>query len=371
MFRASVASLAIGALLACYPSDRPCSNDTQCTADQVCVNQRCADRSTGASGGGGGGTASNVGGGGGGANSPSCLSNPEEAAVRSLSVRPISRDACEAPTQAEAQTCSVDDARLIGNIQTTGDWNCLMAWLATQAGIATNVDIRVATDLLATPIPAGGGVTGGNVVFVDGKFLEILSEYANYLALAEAGQATEDAFSAVNRIVSAHNSVHGARADPLFYPTGILPVELTGSAFLHLQAMAGAILYHEYGHYWAWGCVDRLRLGLASSVGFYVYPPKIEDDADLISGILSAKTAHDEFDSMMTIDLMAFYTMQRAGLAIDFRMIAFDYDQQFRQMNQAYESLAIRKQLISRGFADYRSLFTAGLPPTLPNCNLP
>lgn len=292
-----------------------------------------------------------------GNNTSTCFGDPEILGAKALSQATIDRDICEGTTPKEDSICRLRDSQ-VPSLPSTQVWDHLIHDLRVTAGIAFNVPISVTPDLVfATSI--GGGLTGHTFVVVDGKFLDILAEYSTYLVLAETGQTGVSRVQAIDAIVARHNSASGTNAQPtLFVQSSLAGTGDVQRVESYLRDFAGAILYHEYGHYWAWGCVDTLRATLPATNLLYFYPSKIEDDADLIAGVLSAKTGHSLARSQEMVDLMAYYTLNRFGMAQSFGQVAASYAGQFQQPNRMYQSLAGRKATIARGFGDYRPTVT-------------
>lgn len=278
----------------------------------------------------------------------SCQDNPEEVGTAELGESAVSRDACEFATQNEIAWCESQDG-LLASFPKTPIWNGAIGRLKQQAGIDDAVEIDVVPDL-QTLVSAGGGATGTGLVVVDGKFLDILFEYAHYVAMAENGETSDPVISALDGIVAYHDALSGQNVPPGYYAAQ--SPEAQDAAVAHFDSFAGAILYHEFGHYWSWACIDSVRFQYAVGTGIYYWPSKVEDDADLISGVLSAKAGHAQADAIAMIDLMAFYTLYRQRYVQSFADVEAAYIQ-YVQMAQNYSSLAGRKQLIQQGYADW------------------
>ncbi|MBZ4333521.1 hypothetical protein [Corallococcus sp. AS-1-12] len=284
---------------------------------------------------------------------PECaLTNPVEAGISGLSLTSATRDRCQVPTAYENDLCTSKDAQnSLASMPFTSVYQDLVNTLVNHASIGGNV-VRVVPDLMSLK-PAGGGVTGHLIVVMDGKFFDILTEYTNYLAAHDTGLTTTGRVPAVNAIVASHNSIRGGAAPQSLFPTAALDSYARKRARHYLLDYAGAILAHEFGHFWAWGCVDQLRMQSASANGFYIYPAMVENDADFITGALTAKSGHDLTRAQEMIDLMAYYALQRQSPSASILDIEVSYDQQFRQQYPTYESLAGRKQLIAQGYNAY------------------
>lgn len=279
----------------------------------------------------------------------SCYGNPEQLGTEFLSEANVSRDPCEFPMANEISYCQQADAQEFATIPTTSAYDPLLNTLRDDAGISAVAPIRAVVDLQSV-IPFGGGVTGHDIVLIDGKFIDILLELSQYLGMAELGETSDDLTTALNTIVAYHNAYAGVSAPPGNYVAA--SPEAMQAATKHLAALAGAILYHEFGHYWAWVCIDGTRVSSQPGFGLNYWPTKFEDDADLIAGVLSAKAGHSATDATMMIDVMAFYTLHRQGYVQSFSAVEAAYTQ-YMQNSPNYSSLAVRKQTIMRGYQDW------------------
>jgi hypothetical protein len=278
--------------------------------------------------------------------------NPVAGGLTELHDPILSRDECEIPTPAEALSGQGHDTQLAASLPTTTLFASQIATLKSQAGIDPSVPIYVTPDILCGNSFAGG-ITGYGIIFVDGKFLAVLYEYATYLALVDLNEAPTDQFTAINNIVYAHSAAPCVDlGEQVFFRSSLTPAGVA-LATKHFDSLSGAIMYHEYGHYWAWAYVDSLRLQFVPGAQLFYYPSKIEDDADFISGALSKRAGHELALGQQMFDLMAFEGFLRLGLASNIQQIDSAYAQ-FLQTSPSYQSLAGRKQTFANGYAGYQ-----------------
>jgi hypothetical protein len=281
-----------------------------------------------------------------------CDGDRESVATRGLSAPIIRRDVCQQPTPQELAKCTQDDAVFSGTAATPA-WQSAITVLRSRAGIASAVPIAASPDLrlAAQPLRFGGGVTGFTPVLVDGKFLEILKDYAWYVAAREARLTADTEVVALNRIVDTHNGLVGYTPDGVYtaIPMPESSLKRADAFFLDLTA---AILFHEYGHYWAWACVDRQRAAVPVNPYFF-YPTLTENDADGISGALSAKAGRDRETGPLMFDLMALYVLRRSQplSIVEIQSPQF----QATQLAPNYASLAQRKATWRGAYDRYRA----------------
>ncbi|MFA5936238.1 MAG: hypothetical protein WC787_05310 [Patescibacteria group bacterium] len=278
-----------------------------------------------------------------------CVGDPEILGTQELAETTIDRDACEFPQQDEIAICQQQDQQGVNQIPYSDIFQPAIETLRNRAGISSSVPIYAVVDLQSI-VSIGGGVTGHGLVLVDGKFLEILFEVASYIAMFNAGETADDYITAYDSIVSYHNSYPGQTMLLGMYYTESQAVMAETNELFYM--LAGAILYHEYAHYWSWVCIDQLRAQLNGGGILNYWPSKFEDDADIIAGVLTGKAGHPVVYAMLTMDLMAFYYLQRQGYAQSFARIESDYNQ-YMQSSPNYSSLATRKNLIQRGWDDW------------------
>jgi hypothetical protein len=120
--------------------------------------------------------------------------------------------------------------------------------------------------------------------------------------------------------------------------------------------MVGGILFHEFGHIWGRHMLLRVR---ESSVypqgGFFTYTSAIEDNADVIAGILSAKSNHDSSYPKFMVDLMTFtYFYRRAPGSVFFAQ-SLSWQGQYQQLEPSHSSSAVRKNLIGLGYQGWQN----------------
>jgi len=296
---------------------------------------------------------------------PTCVAtDPEGSAVRALKLDNITKDPCQIELSQATLLGSNMDAQFLAQVNFTPIYDGAISRLKQQVGMSPTVNIRVVTDLACFE-PAGGGMTGLNIVTVDGKFLDILSEYANYRALAESRIFAESTLAslgqnaAINHIVSYHQLYPCNNAPAAYYPSSLLSTTTASRATQIFDSLAGAIMYHEYGHYWAHALsdsiLDQAFFSQFTPYGYInVYPAREENDADFVAGILSHKSGHDLSLSEEMIDLMAFYMYFRQGGVTDIAQVENSYLAQFVQQNPKYSSLAARKSIIQHGYSVFQ-----------------
>jgi hypothetical protein len=229
--------------------------------------------------------------------------------------------------------------------------------IAVRAQIA-RVNVFVVNDLACTSVPFGGGVATNAVIVLDGKLLDLMADVANGIALVETGrlQAT---ISQVVDAAAAQQLAFGrycAASDPLSFPDGALTQAERDRGVEVFAQLVGGLLFHEFGHIWNWHTLAGLRDQiLFPSGGFFRYTSALEDNADLIAGVLSAKAGHDPSLTKLTYDLMTFtYFYRRAPLQTTFAAVQ-SWETQYQQSSPTYSSLATRKALIDAGYRGWLS----------------
>lgn len=225
--------------------------------------------------------------------------------------------------------------------------------LATRAGIS-RVQAAVVSDLACTSVPFGGGVATDSLLALDGKLFDVLAEVANALALRETGRLVAPLEQIVDN--AAARQINFANfcvaSDPIAYPDSLLSAAEFDRSVEYFTQLAGGLFFHEFGHVWGWhtliGLRDRI---LFPAGGIFSYTSAIEDNADITSGILSAKSGHDPAMPKLTYDLMAFtYFYRRNPGFVSFSNIQA-WDTQYAQSAPTYSSLAVRKTLIDLGYS--------------------
>lgn len=266
-----------------------------------------------------------------------------------LSRRNLLRDGCQSASPTQSAECRrrIDDT-FATRYEPSPDWGCQVERLTTKVGISTSQRFDVAVDLMST-VGFGGGVTGHELIVIDGKLLEVLDELALYLTLAEDGLTTVDLATAINRIVAAHMSVRSRFAPRMVFTASLGPSATTRFE-QHFDSLAGAFVFHEFGHHWAWSCLDQALQNESLRRGFLPYPQKMEDDADLISGVLSRKAGHQLSEVQLAYDVLTLFGVVQSGQPPDFARVALDYQQQFVSQSSNYSPLAVRKDNVRVGF---------------------
>ncbi len=278
-----------------------------------------------------------------------CSGPAPSIALLGLAQREVARDRCQNATPAQASACVQRiDAQFASRFELTNDWDCEFQRLQARAGISVAVQFQGAVDLMAT-LGVGGGVAGHELIVIDGKLLEVLDEVAVYLTFSERGLTTLDLPTAINRIVAAHMSVRLARVPRTIFTAPLSPA-LATRVEEHFDSLAGAFVFHEFGHHWSWICLDQLLQQWAMQRGFFVYPAKIEDDADFISGILNRKAGNTLSDVQLAYDVLALLGVVHQGQPPNFLGVALDYQRQFLTQSPSYSPLAVRKDNVRRGF---------------------
>lgn len=295
---------------------------------------------------------------------PACSGDPIQIGIEGLSQETLTRDVCQ-PLRAEAvQACEQQAAQAFG-IPDSGRYRPTVRLLAARVGIDLESVPTSVVDELGEYKPFGGGFANHDAIFLDGKLLDVLRDVANFLATS-GPLSQAQLYAGIDNIVLHHASVEGFPA-PMLYPTHTLPAQVCGAADGFFFDMAGAILYHEFGHHWAYGCVDQwLMQGSAAGV-LFPYPSKMEDDADIIAGALTRKAGHDLQRAQLTFDLLTFLFGARNWQYTSLAQ-AQSYEAQFTQTNPSYSPPARRHHLIAQGYELYDQSGSIPLPVTLQGC---
>ncbi|SHM72928.1 hypothetical protein SAMN02787076_02042 [Rhizobacter sp. OV335] len=229
--------------------------------------------------------------------------------------------------------------------------------LAQRASIA-RVYVQVSSDLACTAVPFGGGVAANTLMVLDGKMLDLMADVANGLAMRESGRTSLSLLQIVDLAASQQMSFSRfcQAADPLAFPDASLtPGELDRSVELFTQ-MTGGTFFHEFGHIWNWHSLAKLREQIfVPGGGLFTYTSVIEDNADIISGILNAKSGHAQSSAELAYDLMAFTVIYRRNPGGYSFGNTTSWQTQYQQTSPTYSSLATRKALLSSGFSGWRS----------------
>lgn len=238
----------------------------------------------------------------------------------------------------------------------TGRYQSTLNRLAERAQIA-RVQVAVVSDLACTAVPFGGGVAADRLLALDGKLLDLMAELANAIALRETGRISATDGQIVDAAAAQQLSFvrFCLPADPVAFPDAVLtPAEFDRSVEIFTQ-LVGGLFFHEFGHVWGWHTLAGLRDQIFfPSGGFFRYTSAIEDNADLISGVLNAKSGHDASYPKLMYDLMAFTFFYRRAPG----SLAFDnvqtWQAQYQQAAPTYSSIAVRKSIIDLGYRGWQ-----------------
>ena len=257
------------------------------------------------------------------------------------------------PTFQEAQHLVAADGRLWSDVTVAplvSHYDAAIATIRARAGIG-NVPISVVSDMrLAAPSVAayGGGVAGHGFFVVDGKLLDVLSEFARYRALVEAGVAFQDDDGALNTIVGAHNQFVGAAPSGLFFTADALTSPQAARANELFLRWAAPIVYHEFGHVFLWNALDRLRATTGQLPRFFVSTSLNEDDADRVAGALTRKSGGSATDIVVLFDVLTFYALRRGGQVTTIQQVRSPQVQ--HTGSNTYSSPAQRKAIAAGTF---------------------
>lgn len=233
-----------------------------------------------------------------------------------------------------------------------GRYQATLQRLAERAQI-DRVTVFVSSDLACTSVAVGGGIAGDALIVLDGKFLDVLAEVSNGLALRESGRISASIAQIVDS--AAFSQLTFSRAclatDPTAFPdTALSAAELDRSIEIFTQ-LVGGLFFHEFGHVWNWHALLKFREQYTiPGGGFFTYTSATEDNSDVISGILNAKAGHSSSLTTFAFDLLAFtYLYRRAPGSLSFEQTS-SWEIQYQQTAPTYSSLAARKGLIERGY---------------------
>lgn len=231
-------------------------------------------------------------------------------------------------------------------------YSVILSRLMQRGGIG-RLDTRIASDLACSAAQAGGGIASDSVIVMDGKMLDTMADVANGLALRESGRSTLSISQVVDAAAAHQMSFMRlcGFSNPLAFPDGLLTTIESDRATEIFTQFFGGILFHEFGHVWNWHSLVQIREQLfVPGGGFFRYTSAIEDNADLISGILNAKSGHNPFYTKMAYDLMAFtYLYRRSPSAFSFNQVTA-WESQYSRISNTHSSLAVRKSLVDGGF---------------------
>lgn len=286
---------------------------------------------------------------------------PVDRFVEHLSKQALNRDPDQAaPSQVEATLLAQQDQQLLSQVFTSSRFQFTMSRVLAAADISSLTNVFVHDDFRFAGIPFGGGMAGHDFFMIDGKFLDILGDYANYLALRGAGLTLDTPALAIDSIVNSHNASPFAQALER-YPYQLLPQALKFESDRILDSYAGAITYHEFGHYYLYHMLDRLR-SMGTFAELYINFTSVnEDDADRLAGALMRKAGMDLQLGQEMVDLMAFYVMNRNGQAFSIFDVVASLPAQFVPGSVNYSSLAVRKELFAEGYLRYSDYLQSGM----------
>jgi|GEM_PF-3592298 len=225
--------------------------------------------------------------------------------------------------------------------------------LVNIVGVKANFNFWVESDFRTNIVASniGGGYTGHSYVALDGKFIDMLNEIANYQAMFETSATFDSFFSAVDKVVWYHNSGIGSFLE-CCYPLANLTQEQREISDRYFFSMMGALLYHEFAHYYLYHMLDRVR-GQLDPSGLVLYSSANEDDADFLAGVLTAKAGLDPIAAQLLFDLMVYYMGQRLGFYLSFSQVTSSAFVQFLNTSPNYSALATRKQNFLNGYNSY------------------
>ena len=233
------------------------------------------------------------------------------------------------------------------------DWLCY----------ATEMDPRyrflVVSDLRAHPQLAyvAGGVAGDELVILDGKLLDILLEYAVFLALYDVGIVDRDPEEAVDEIGYLHNGWIGATTEGFLYRYNDLDFQLQLTADWYLRSLMSSIVLNKFAHMFHYHSLAALRdLGYLEPL---VFPTATEvDDADIAAGMLVRKIETNLALAIEAIDILAFYAIQRFEVDVTYFLILSPAFQE-QPLSDSWFPLITRKDALYWGherFAEYWGL---------------
>ena len=222
------------------------------------------------------------------------------------------------PSSYESQLLQALDANLYQDLTTAPIVNTYQAdigLMAVRAGLGS-VSITTVSDMrLSAPRVRGfgGGMAGHGFLVIDGKLLDVLADYARYVALREAGVAFANDDGMLNDIVARHNAVFGANPLGLSFMADALTPSQTVRAREVFLRSAAPMLYHEFGHLFLWNSLDRLRASTGQLPSYFLASSLNEDDADRVTGALVRKSGGTAADIAFLYDVLTFYTYARGG----------------------------------------------------------
>lgn len=196
-----------------------------------------------------------------------------------------------------------------------------------------------------------GGVTGHELIVLDGKLLDILLEYSTFIALWERGDIRRDPVEAVDEIVLLHNDFLGETTGGFLYRYWDVDLDVALRADTHFLRFVSALVYHEFGHLYLGHVLAALRRD-GDLETLRPPDPIDEDDADLVSGMLVAKAGRDLFSAQELLDVMCFALEQRFDRNLTYWDVLSPGFQD-ASPGGGYSSLSFRKQTVLEGFDRY------------------
>ncbi|MCZ6463633.1 MAG: hypothetical protein O7A09_04780 [Proteobacteria bacterium] len=279
----------------------------------------------------------------------------------SLAADPISRDPNHSnPTPFEQVSLDALDDSLaaLADAFPYADYDAAGDFLLDAVDVDPGPNGQVLTDFRDAGLLFGGGAAGHDVLVLDGKFLDILSEYATFLALRQTGQDLTDPEDALDTIVVSHNASPVTNPDGITWLVDDLDAPTLAISNDLFSALMGGVLYHEFGHVYLFHVLDSLRDNNMLMPGLDLQPTEAEDAADTVAGMLIAKAGLDLATLLEMFDILAYYSIQQ--VAPDTRIAdILDPDFQNLSLDGEHSSVAERKQLASDGYDTFLD-FAAG-----------
>jgi hypothetical protein len=270
-----------------------------------------------------------------------------------LSARTLSRDPTQrTATEAELYALRNADAGRTASASVLTP-TPTMKTLFGRVGITAGRGSYVEEDLrLNAPLAqVAGGHAGHDYFAVDGKFLNILDEIANFYGKLHHGFNGQAPIDAIDQIVACHNLTLGARVACAYPYDSLSSAEKLSSDYVY-ESLIGVWVYHEFGHYYLLHLLDFLR-GPLDPTGLVSYSSASEDDADFVAGALAAKAGLDPNWGVESYDLLVYYASQRLGRYSSYVEVLDDPMVQLQSVSASYSPNAVRKQNFLNGYDTY------------------